>query len=367
MAKQKDGRYRAKITVGHDADGKPIVKYASGRTKKELEAAKEELIRAYITGNTDARRDVLFGTYAWEWYRTYKEPHLSPSSRHVYISTFDTHLLPVLANRQLRAITAMDLQQLLNGKAGMSVTSIGYITSILRGVFRTATAQGVIDRDPTLALVKPGAEQQTRRALTKAETAAALKVGEAHPEGLLLLILYYTGLRIGEALGLQWGDIDFKAKTVTVRRDLDFRTGEIGKTKTAASDRTVPIPDALFSALHSVRGFGETYIIQGPKSGSYLSRTSYTRMWDRLMAAMYEADSSIEAREGWSGLRSILTPHYFRHNYASVLYNAGVDILSAQRYLGHSNVKTTLQIYAHLGEEKTLESTQKIQDAFAQK
>ena len=67
MAKQKDGRYRAKITVGRDADGNQIVKYVSGRTKKELEAAKAELKKRYV-GGIEVQREVTFGEYAKEWY-----------------------------------------------------------------------------------------------------------------------------------------------------------------------------------------------------------------------------------------------------------------------------------------------------------
>ena len=67
------------------------------------------------------------------------------------------------------------------------------------------------------------------------------------------------------------------------------------------------------------------------------------------MERMAELEPDIETREDGS---SILTPHYFRHNYASILYNAGIDVLSAKKFLGHSNVKTTLEIYSHLSKEK---------------
>lgn len=67
------------------------------------------------------------------------------------------------------------------------------------------------------------------------------------------------------------------------------------------------------------------------------------------MRRMMEIDPTIETRG--DGV-AMLTPHYFRHNYASILYNAGIDVLSAKKFLGHSNVKTTLEIYSHLSKEK---------------
>lgn len=72
MAEKADKRYRAKVTVGHDAEGKAIIKYASGKTKKELAQAVEELKKRHVDGVAERRRDILFGVYATEWYETYK-------------------------------------------------------------------------------------------------------------------------------------------------------------------------------------------------------------------------------------------------------------------------------------------------------
>ena len=83
------------------------------------------------------------------------------------------------------------------------------------------------------------------------------------------------------------------------------------------------------------------------------------------MARMYEIDRNIETRPGEN--MSILTPHYFRHNYASVLYNAGIDVLSAQRFLGHANVKVTLEIYSHLSKAKEDENAGIVKTVFSKR
>lgn len=360
MAKQKDGRYRAKITVGHTEDGKPVVKYASGRTKKELEANKEELRRTYIAGQCRVPRNALFGPYAAEWYAAYKKPNLSKSSRNTYASVFNVHILPEFANRQLRAITAADLQLFLNSKAGMSVSSLGYMHSILRSVFQRAYADGVIDRDPTVGLQKLPAKKESRRALTAQERAAALAVGAEHKDGILLLLLYYTGMRVGEVLGLQWRDIDFTEKMIHVRRDMDFKAGELGNLKSGCSRRDIPMPEPLRDALMAIRGVGSTAVIQSQQTHTHLPESTYRRMWARLMRAMYAYDTSIESADG----KSVLTAHYFRHNYATMLYDADVDILSAQRFLGHADAKTTLSIYAHLSQGKEDKNAAKVRGIF---
>lgn len=90
---------------------------------------------------------------------------------------------------------------------------------------------------------------------------------------------------------------------------------------------------------------------------------SYRDVWRGLQAALYAADNSMQSAAG----RSILTAHYYRHNYASILYNAGVDVLTAQKWLGHADAKTTLAIYSHLSEDYELHNAGKLEDAFSQK
>lgn len=360
MAKQKSGLYRTKVVIGHDRDGKPVTKYISGKTKKELEENRQEILRHYATGTQEAQREVLFSTYLSEWYELFKKPLISESSRQHYYGIIHNQIIPAFSNRQLRSITSADLQRYMNGLDGMGKTTIGYHGSILKNIFEHAYANGIIDRNPAVGLKKPSAEKESKRSLTDAETAAALKVGNEHPEGLLLLVLYYTGLRRGEALGLKWSDVDFREKTISVRRDVDFATASLGELKTKNSRRKVPIPSDLEASLRSFRSLPEMFVFPASRGGEFLSQSTFIHRWDRLMQAMAAADPSIETVDG----KSILTPHYFRHNYASVLYNAGVDILAAQRFLGHADIKTTLSIYSHLSDGKTEENAQKVRDAF---
>lgn len=373
MAEKADKRYRAKVTVGHDAEGRPIIKYASGKTKKELAQAVEELKKRHVDGIEERRRDILFGVYATEWYEIYKKPHLSIASRKSYATIFNRDLLPELANRQLRAITAEDLQRLINSKAGRCASDLGYISSILKNIFSLAFSQGLIDRDPAAALKKPAAAKTKRRALTEAETAAALEVMHTHPFGLFLGLLYYTGMRRGEAAGLQWQDVDFKERLIHVRRDLDFKAGGLGTVKTPTSVRSIPMPDELAQMLLPHRGIGEALVFPGPDGGLW-ANSSLHRVWISLMAAMAKAAPDIECKA--ASLRqdggapvpvpiSVLTAHFYRHNYASLLYQAGVDVLAAQRILGHASPKTTMEIYTHLSEDAAQKNAQRVRDAFA--
>lgn len=360
MAKQQDGRYRAKVTVGKDMSGKSVVKYVSGRTKKELESAKEAVRQEYITGQS-ASKDALFGPYAIQWYNAYKKPTIKESAQSGYKTALNKHILPVLGDRRLTAISAMDLQELLNSKGNTCVTIIENVYHVLESVFKCAYTEGIIPRDVTVGLVKPSKEKESRRALTDAETEAA-KVLMHQEGGLIIALLYYTGMRIGEALGLQWEHVDFKEKRIWIKQQAHAKTHSISAPKTDESIRYVPMPTELMDMLLPLRGVPKAYVYPGP-GGSFWPATSAYRLWGTLMMRLYEIDPSIEVKPGTENM-SILTPHYFRHNYASILYNAGVDVLSAQKFLGHANVKVTLEIYSHLSKEKQDESAGAVMDAF---
>ena len=187
-----------------------------------------------------------------------------------------------------------------------------------------------------------------------------LNVIDTHSDSLLLAILYCTGLRRGETLGLRWLDVDFSARTLRVERDIDFVTGKVGTVKTNTSVRTVPIPDELYALLNKARQIGIVYIIRAPKTGEFWPQATFVRHWRSIQAALFKAAPGIEN----DGKGSILTPHYFRHNYASILYRSGVDVLSAQRYLGHTDPTTTMRIYTHLADEMQLKDAEKVRKAF---
>ena len=84
------------------------------------------------------------------------------------------------------------------------------------------------------------------------------------------------------------------------------------------------------------------------------------RHWRLIQAALFDTAPVIKHE----GAGSILTPHYFRHNYASILYRSGVDVLTAQQYLGHADPATTMRIYTHLADETQLKDAEKVRKAF---
>lgn len=290
-----------------------------------------------------------------QWYEVYKKPNIGASAQSSYKTALNLHILPVLGNKRLTAISAMDLQELIISKSDTCATIIENVFHILESVFKQAYSEGVIQRDITVGLINPS--KDSRRALTEAEEEAAKKLMQEE-NGLLVALLYYTGMRLGEALGLQWECVDFRKKVIHVRQHVNLRKGTITPPKTKESIRDIPLPDELAEML--VRGFPQAFVFPAP-DGTYYRNSSSNRLWRSLMERMAELEPDIETREDGS---SILTPHYFRHNYASILYNAGIDVLSAKKFLWHSNVKTTLEIYSYLSREKEAANAEAVRIVF---
>lgn len=372
MAKKKKGPYRSKVKIGVDANGKDIVKWIQGNTREELRSARQQVIAYYITGEA-LENDRLFGDYATEWYRVRKEPNLSASSKESYRTALNLNILPVFGERKLRAISAMELQDFLNSFAGKSKTKITVVKAALRGIFSSARTDRLIPNNPASALTTPTAAKPKPKYALEPDTRARISaVCYTHASGHYLALLYYLGLRPGEARGLQWGDIDWDTGRIHVQRDIDYKAhGEAGELKTASSDRRIPMPEPLVRILRPRRGFPDAYVVSGTNLRSPLAKTSGERVWVDLMAAcglVVPAEPNKyrpgDPRSKW---KPVITPHALRHNYITMCWENGFDPYTTMQLVGHTSIKTTLDIYTHLSETMMESAAIKIEDMFAPK
>lgn len=374
--------FRGRVCIGKTPDGKNINKYVRAATKEELDAKMEAIRQEYITGSSSVK-NVPFWEYTEEWYRVRKEPFISPGTRRTYKVMLTKHVLPTFGIKYLRAISAKQLQEFMNSFAGTSKSQITLAKTILEEVFQHAYAEGILDRNPACSLIRPKAKKkEERRALTDAEVAGVMEAIRKNENGLFLAVLYYLGVRRGEALGLKWGDIDFEDAQVHIQRDIDFMAeyhATEGELKTETSDRFIPIDPELLVMLADAKamdeGEDEDYVFH-TEDGLPWSQNTYKRNWLRLMhdagcttdkewtdeqrAKMHRPNDPINLWE------ATLTPHYFRHNFTTLLYKAGVDPLKAMKILGHKDYQTTANIYTHLDKETLKTTAEDLADVFRQ-
>ncbi len=359
LANKVDKRARGRVRIGTDANGKPIYKWVSAPTRRELDAKLEELRKA-AEGQTgmDPER-VTLAEYAEVWLDL-QRGRLKPGSVKRYTSILHAHILPTLGKHKMRKILPSDLQRVVNAMQDGSKSSVSQLLVTLRGIFGMALADGIIERDPTARLALVGKPQVSRRALTLDERKAleAVLQDGRKPRHLFAALLYYCGLRASEALGLRWEDVDVKHVVVHVRRSIDGATGLPSTTKTSAGLRDVPMPPQLVDLLRGRVGIGWIF------SGRDGEPTRYNYVvcwwWHALMEEMRRAGERTKLEIG-----DDITPHCLRHTYASILYASGVDVVQAQRWLGHESASTTLGIYTHISSQAEEENKAKIAVGFA--
>lgn len=366
--KQKSGLYRTKIKIGVDQDGKDINKWISGKTKRELEEARREVEQKYI-GGVGLRDDMLFAEYAIKWYHDIKEPSLSPSSRASYRSMLNKYVLPQFGEQNLRAITASEIQRWLNSFAGKSDTTIALAATVVRNVFGAALADRIVVSDPAGHISLPkAAKERTRRGLTPEENEKILNLIANHKHGSYLACMYYLGLRPGEVRGLMWGDFDWENNIVHIIRDIDYADkAEAGALKTDAAERLVPIPAPLRSILYPIRGLPTAYVFVGTQSGKPLAKSTAERMWLEMMedAGLYtRKESNWEHPDIRSRISPIITPYYLRHNYITMCWAAGLDPMVTMRIVGHTDYRTTINIYTHLNDDHLQRASEKLHEIF---
>jgi integrase len=178
--------------------------------------------------------------------------------------------------------------------------------------------------------------------------------------GLPALLLLYCGLRRGELIALTWNDIDINNRTVNVNKAAVFDDNQtlIQSPKTEAGIRTVPLPEILYDAVRASRRATETALVCPAADGRMMTKTAFNKAWRSYMHYLNIKAGGRDASRSHPKVMAIdnLTPHMFRHTYATILYNAGVDVKSAQRFLGHADINVTLKIYTHLSAQKETEA-----------
>jgi integrase len=206
----------------------------------------------------------------------------------------------------------------------------------------------------------PGITAKKRRPLTDDEVNLITSTFEGHRMGIPVLLLLYCGLRRGELIALTWNDVSLKNKSINVNKAVVFGNNKaiIQSPKTDSGVRTIPIPDTILDALRFARKGADSTMVCPAADGGIMSQIAFKRAWESYKHYLNIQAGGRDKSRSNPKLTVIdnITPHMFRHTYATILYNAGVDVKSAQRFLGHADINVTLKIYTHLSEQKKAEA-----------
>ena len=223
--------------------------------------------------------------------------------------------------------------------SGLQPSTIRTRVSNVRSVIRAAVVNRYIPRDPAEGVVLPRQRRVEARMVIPTPEQVQTFLDAAEPRFRTFLALCaFAGLRLGEAAGVQVGDIDFLRRQVTVRRQVQAKPGggSVIVPPKYGSERIVYLPDDLVQILarHVEGGVRPEGWLFWAGSGEPPHRNIVGPWWRRLTRALPDEIT--------------FTVHDLRHFYASGLIAAGCDVVTVQRALGHSKATTTLNTYSHL-------------------
>lgn len=366
LKQRADGRYKCKYK------GKCFY----GATQREAQQKRDEYRRMIEAGVKAESMGLTVRAYASRWVSTYKA-HLTdgPYNTHVRIlNRFFAH--EGIGDRRMQDIDTIDIQSFYNSAKGKSHSYICDMRDTIKGLFKYAVADRVITYDPTIKAILPNGARGSHRAITQQERDLITSLD--HRMRTAAMIMLYAGLRRGEVLALDIDrDVDFAAKTLTVRyavRYPDQQQPQIVDPKTEAGKRTIPLLDVLADELRGKHG-----LVITDTSGQIMTQSAWARCWESYLTKLSEirnghakrwhgrtkTDKAILAAGGqippWVDIN--VRPHDLRHSYCTMLYDAGVDIKTAQKWMGHADLDVTMQIYTHLSAEREKMASEALENA----
>ncbi len=261
---------------------------------------------------------------------------------------------------------------------GLSASTIKKQKVVYKQIFQYAIMDKVygkeIRHNPVLSVKLPdGLPKAKQREAPEDDIVKSIRSrSESAYFGMFAFFLICTGFRRGEALATQWRDIDFSKGTICCSETVSHRTGtaKIAPPKTAQGYRVVPLLPALSESLERPQCAKDTdYVFYGTDPSKPMPQSTYDRRWLHYCKEMGFVTDEPETRVSKQGkvyvvhnYKPTLTAHDLRHGYATMLFEADVDVYTAKTLLGHADIETTMAIYTHLRSRKKTASIEKLKE-----
>ncbi|MBR5949343.1 MAG: site-specific integrase [Clostridia bacterium] len=266
------------------------------------------------------------------------------------------HLLPAIGQLKVRDLRQIHLQSIISSMAKMDYAT-GTMKQVKQSavrIMKVAVDSDLIMRNPFQGVSVPNKEPEARQPLTPEQITLVTDNWRGHRFGHAGMIMLYAGLRRGELLALTWEDIDLNRRIIHVNKSVSVLCNKpkVKTPKTKSGTRDVPIPDILMQVLIELKK--PNGLVCTSTKGVMMSEVAYRNAWASYLGYLNVCAGGKMGGGGKGPVWVIekFTAHQMRHSYASMLFDAGVDVKSAQKFLGHTDIEVTLSIYTHLSKFK---------------
>lgn len=371
IEKRGKNSYRLTVSEGFDLNGKPMIhrKTVHG-TKKDAEVELAKFVTEVQNGLVIDGKSLKFYEFTEIWKRDYGSKELAPSTYKRYCRMLETRLLQYFGHFYINKIKPTDIMKFYdllekdtqlvrkkgnNGsktKKPLSGKTILEHHRLLRAMLHKAVYWQLIVANPAERVQPPKARKSKRRSYDDEQTKILLEnlellSSEDTKYKVAIILTVFTGVRLGELMGLEWQDVDFKNGIISINRSSQYLSdmGVFTKVpKTESSIREIAIPEFIISLLEEYKLWYEE------------QKSVYGELWTNSDRLFVQADgkpmhpSTISKwfvkYVGQIGL-PVINFHGLRHTNASLLVAQNIDIAVISARLGHAQISTTLDFYVH--------------------
>lgn len=342
--KRKDGRWEGAVTL---EGGKR--KRVYGDTRHEAKEQLTELLRAQQQGRLLAEPSQTVSHYLNHWLEDQIRLKVRPSTYESYALNV-RRLTPHLGHIRLDRLKPNHIQRCYTEllASGLSARSVDQAHRVLRAALRQAVKWELLSQTPTAAATPPRARRREMQPLTPRQVHNLFTSTADESLHALWVLLCTTGLRIGEASGLEWQHVDLSSGTLTVQQAVQHQQGKglvFIEPKTGRSRRTVHLATGTIAALRlhqdrqklawraAGKPWDETRLVFCTKAGRPLAPSNIRRSLHRALT---------------QAKLPLIRVHDLRHTAATYLLSIGTHPKKVQELLGHSSIMLTMDTYSHV-------------------
>lgn len=342
------------------ADGRRVARrreFTSRRSRTDAVRKRTEAIRDLGRGvPADVRRQ-LTSAFLTDWLENVVQAERRPATYANYSTVVRLHIRPGIGDIPLVQLAPQHIRELLAERlgAGLAPGYVRYIRKLLGIAMGHAVALELIRANPVTIVAGPQVPRTATLFFTPGDIKKVLSAVEDGPLSALVDVLLGTGMRVSEALGLSWDDVDLAERTFAIRHQLAWQDKAfvLAPPKTAAGVRTGPLPQFAVDAL------------QAHQTRQRFAARNPAVHWDNALDLIFTTDSGTpwHRRNALRAFQDLLTAEGLpalalkdlRHANASLLHAQGASARDVMEQLGHSRIDVTLDVYTHLFQSRRRE------------
>jgi integrase len=325
-------------------------------TKRDAERELRKLLESLEAGSYIKPTRLTLGEWLNRWWQSYVSTHTSPRTADSYRAQLLAHIIPSLGGISLRHLQPQQLQSYyaemlsngrMDGKGGLSARTVLYQHRILSEALSHAVRMDLIARNVAEAVAPPRASRHRMNTLAPEDLPRFLEAAQDTPYYVLFFTAVYTGMRLGELLGLRWCDVDLDMASIHVVQALYKRCGicKMVEPKSAHSRRQIAMSPSLALLL---RQYKADQSVEAARLGKHRS--------DNELVFCYLDGSPLDSGVVSKALGKVLSKaglphirfHDLRHTHATFMLKSGVHPKIVSERLGHASITITLDTYSHV-------------------